>query len=458
MKIKNSSILKKGSMYLFGNLFNKAITFITIPIFTRILTSEEFGIINTYTSWVSLLSVIIGLSFGDSIRNAYIDKNKELEKYISTIFATSGVFFIFICICYYFISSYIKISNTIVWLCLLESFFSSIINSLIYKYMMEENAKKRTLLIVIPNLMGVILALILIQILYDDKYYGKIIATCLSTSFFGLYIMIYYFFKYNSFIKKEYILYALPISIPLVFHGISMNVLSTSDRSIISYYCGSSEAGIYSLIYNFSMIINVIVSSLSAIWIPRFTRDMIRKDYIKINKELKIYINIMLLPFFILIAMSPEFIIFLGGEEYLKGLDMVLPIILSSYIVFIYGIYVNVEYYYKNTKIIALSTLLSAILNLILNVIFVPIWGALAAAYTTLISYGLNFYLHKRVANKIDNNVMKLKMILIPTIIIFCYGIIISFFYNNLLFRYIIILIICGSYCYKYRSILSFIK
>lgn len=62
-----------------GNLFNKALAFFTIPIFTRLLTTSEYGIAQTYLSWVSILTLIVGLSLGNSIRTAYVDFTMTLK-------------------------------------------------------------------------------------------------------------------------------------------------------------------------------------------------------------------------------------------------------------------------------------------------------------------------------------------------------------------------------------------
>lgn len=451
--MKNFSILKKGSLYLFGNFFNKAIAFITIPIFTRILTTEEYGIVNTYLSWVSLLSVIIGLALNNTIRNAYIDKNKELEKYVSFIFFVSGITFIIICILYFIIGYELNIDYKLGWICLIESFSISIINVLIIKYMMEERVKKRTILMILPNFLGVIFSIICIYLLADNKYYGRIFSSCIINSIFGISIMLYYFIKYKTFFNKEYFLYALPISIPLIFHGISINILNTSDRSVINYFCGASEAGIYSLIYNISMVSQVVIFSAEAVWIPRLTKDLIEKNHKKINKEIILYIWIIVFFIMFLISISPELILILGGYEYLIGLNMVFPLIFSTYIMFLYSIYVNIEYYYKNTKLIAFSTILSAILNLILNIIFVPFWGAISAAYTTLISYGVSFILHYKNLRKINSEIANLRIMVLPSIIIIFYSFFISNFFDNALVRYISIMIVILIYIFEGKKI-----
>ena len=98
-------------MYIFGNLFNKAIAFITVPIFTRILTTEEYGIVNTYAAWVNLMAVVVGISLGNSIRNAFLEMGDELGKYISSIFTLATVNFGIVSVIFIFIANNIKSSK-----------------------------------------------------------------------------------------------------------------------------------------------------------------------------------------------------------------------------------------------------------------------------------------------------------------------------------------------------------
>lgn len=411
---------------MFGNLFNKAIAFITVPIFTRMLTVEEYGIINTYSSWVNIMAVVVGLSLGNSIRNAFVDMQEDLGKYISSIYTLACINFVFISVIVFIFRNQLLFASRLVWLCLIEALFNFVINAVIMRYVMEEEAKKRTMLLVFPNLIGAVLSVLLIYLIKENKYYGRIIGTCAATAMFGVCIMLYYMIRYKGFINIKFWKYALPISLPLVLHGLSTNVLGTSDRTFITYFCGADGTGVYSLIYNLSMVSTVLTSSAESVWIPRFTRSMQKMDHKNVNREIRIYIYTVLFAFCGLLTFAPELISILGGEEYLVGRDMIFPIVTSSFIVFLYSIYVNVEYYYKKTTIIAIATILAALSNLILNRIFIPLYGPIAAAYTTLVSYFISFLLHSINSKRIDQNVAPYKMLIIPISIILVAGIITS--------------------------------
>ena len=80
-----------------------------------------------------------------------------------------------------------------------------------------------------------------------------------------------------KYIKHYLIVYLLKISLPLIIHTIALNVLSQSDRTMLSALRNTSETGVYSLVYNFSMIATVLVSTMESIWIPWFSRKIKEK-------------------------------------------------------------------------------------------------------------------------------------------------------------------------------------
>ena len=74
---------RASTYYFIGNIFNKGIAFLTIPIFTRILSTTDYGIVTTYNSWVSILSLVIGLAIPMGIRASFIDYEQEKDSFLS---------------------------------------------------------------------------------------------------------------------------------------------------------------------------------------------------------------------------------------------------------------------------------------------------------------------------------------------------------------------------------------
>jgi O-antigen/teichoic acid export membrane protein len=311
------------------------------------------------------------------------------------------------------------------------------------------------MLLVIPNILIVVLSVVLIVEMDEKKYLGRIIPYVLISTLIGTFILAKSFTKSKIFYNKRYWAYGLRFSVPLIFHGLSINILAVSDRSILLYYTGASATGIYSFVYSVSMIAIVVTSSLESIWIPWFTKAMQIGDKNLINRYVKLYIGIGVTTMIVVLLLGPEIITVMSPKEFWIGKSLLQPILLSSFFIFIYSISVNLEYYYKSTKIIAYYTIISALINLGLNFIFIPKYGAVAAAYTTVISYFITFVLHYQSARNLDNELFPLSIYIKPFSLILLFTVISYFLFDMLLIRYLLIAFIVMVFCYSNKNIIK---
>ncbi len=90
----------------------------------------------------------------------------------------------------------------------------------------------------------------------------------------------------------------------------------------------------------------------------------------------------------------------MGGTAYMEAIYVVPPVVIAYAFQVVYSLYVNIEFFSKKQKYIALGTTIAAIVNIVLNIVFIPIFGYLAAAYTTLAGYILLFFIHFYFVNK----------------------------------------------------------
>lgn len=125
------------------------------------------------------------------------------------------------------------------------------------------------------------------------------------------------------------------------------------------------------------------------------------KDYVTIRDKSKKYMTLILFIACSMMFFSKEIIIIMGSKEYWSGTTLFIPIIIGIYFLFLYTLPVGIEYFYKETKYIAITTFVSALVNIVLNYLFIPILGYRAAAYTTAISYLVMFFMHWIISNKI---------------------------------------------------------
>lgn len=408
---------KASSYYLVGNLFNKGISFLTVPIFTRILSTTDYGIVTTYNSWIAILAMIMGFAIHMGIRAAFIDYEEKIDDFLSVVTT-----FTLLCgtVMSFFIlagSLLLKVSIglTLIVLCLLQGLATALIENYSMYLMMRYKYKFRTALMILPNLISVVLSVFTIWfVVKTDLYMGRIVPTALVTFLFGLLTVVLVYRKSRLLFQADYLRYALGISMPLVLHGIALTLLSQSDRTMITWLASAAQTGVYSLIYNFSMIATVITTSLDGVWVPWFTGKLKQGERKDINILAVDYINLMTYAMVAIILVGPEVVKILASEKYWEGICIIPPVVLANYVIFAYTLYVNIEHFHKKTLYITKNTIFAAATNIILNYIFIPQYGYVAAAYTTLVSYFLAFVLHSRYAKKLEKNLYPFRIFIRP--------------------------------------------
>lgn len=440
---------------MFGNLFNKGVAFLTIPIYTRILSSADYGIINTYSSIVAIASIVLGMTFTNGIRAAFTKYEEDIDDFMSSITFFSILYALTLSTLIVTIMTLLNSQVNIILaiICLMQGFASAMIGNYSMYLMMKFNYKLRTLLLILPNLITTIISVCVIYFLLDEnKYLGKIIPSFMVLLIFAILIVIRIFMKSKVIKVKEYWLFALKVSVPIIAHGLALNVLSQSDRIMITSLASSSQTGIYSLIYNFSMISMVISLSLDGVWVPWFIEKLKSDLHETINNKVKIIINIMTLSTFSILFVAPEVLKVLAPSEFWEGKTIVPFVVISSYIIFIYTLFVNIEHYHLKTRRIALNTIVAAFVNLILNYIFIPEYGYFAAAVTTLFSYTISFGLHYKYSRKLEPKLFPLGLVMKPILILLVGSVFYYILINNIIIRWFIMISSVTIVLLKYKE------
>lgn len=398
-KSSGNKVIKAGIAYTIGNYLIKGMRFLTIPIFTRLLSTEDYGLYNTYIAYESILFLIIGCQLHTSFKNAKYKFRDSFNKYVSScvhfLLVSLGVWILIANIFYPSYSNVIMFERWIVNILVIHSFGSALIlyfNSYIgldYKY---TEFVKLSSFNAIFSVIGSIL--LIITIFNRQAYQGRIVGTVIPIILISIYIIIYFSKKERIKINKGYLKFGLIYSLPIIPHGISQVLLSQFDRIMINNLNGGVQAGIYSFAYNIYTIISVTTSSLDTVWGPWFYERMNRKDYDAIREQGKKYATGMFGFSTIILLFSPELIKILGTKEYWSAIYCVVPIVVGGYFTFLYTLPAQIEYYYEKTKTIAAGTVVAAIINITLNLYFIPKYGYVAAAYTTLVTYLLYFIFH----------------------------------------------------------------
>lgn len=411
---------KAGGLYFVATLFNKGIAFLTIPFFSRLLSTTDFGIVTTYLSWVDILTVVFSLALYLSIRIAFLDYQGNEVSYLNTVISFTVAFGLGGGVLTVGVAQvFFDVDITLLTLAIIQGIASAMLMDYMQYLMMKFEYVKRTLYMVLPNFFSVIFALVVIIFFSSGcKYMDRILPMVFVYIIFSVLIAISVYRHGRPKISMLHLKYGLTFSLPLVLHGIALNVLSQSDRTMITWLVGADKTGIYSLVYSFGMIATVITTALEGIWVPWFYKKLQENKLDEINIRAIDYNKLMAYAMVALILGGPEVYKLMADKPYWEGVNIIPPIVLANYVIFMYTLYVNIEHYHKKTMAITFNTAIAALCNIILNLVFVPVYGYVAAAYTTLVSYVIAFILHAFYSKKIKPKTLPIRIFVKPLVML----------------------------------------
>ena len=444
-KLKSSSLVKSSFWYTVGNFFIKGITFITIPLFTNIMTVEEYGLVNNYTAIASIFSLFVGLSLNSAINNANFEFKKDIKGFMSsTLFLSTLSFVAFLVLgnaWFLYQDNFFELPQIIFNLMIFQSYGNFLINFLSAYFTINVQYFKFLSLSILSTFLNIGLSLVMMFTLFEkDRYVGRVVGSSGAFILIGLLIYFAIMFKGKKLYNKEYWKFSLKIALPLVPHALSNVLLSQFDRIMVNSYSGSFDAGIYSYIYNLGVVLSVIWASTNNAWVPWFFAEMEKKDYQKIKTTSNYYMilfgAVTLISMLLLIDLAK----LMAPPEYLVGIPLIIPVLLGYYFQFLYSLPVNVEFFEKKTSYIAIGTIASAGINIVLNVIFIPKYGYIAAGYTTVVAYFFLFIFHYFLAKKlIGKQLFDTKMIVSVTTTVVALSFVMFFLTNNVILRYFMV-------------------
>lgn len=463
-KLKDKVALKAGIWYVVSSIMVKMVSVITTPMFTRLLSTDEYGNVATFSSWYTMFLVIYGLNLTVSIGRAKIDFPDKLEDYIGAMqtlsLLVSLILSAVICIFIEPFSSFFELTKTSTYILLLYLLVSPSINFYQSGYRYKYHYKQNIIIAWYTTLVTVVMSLALIFFFPKDKAIDRMLGLTIPTVCLSAYFW-YKSIKNNHLIcNKKYWKYGLSISLPMILHAISMNILAQSDRIVISKYWGATPVAYYSLVRNYALLICVITDAINQAWQPWFHDNLYLNNEKEIQKNTKFLVLLTCYIGLACIAFGPEAILILGGKDYARAVLCLPPMVLGVICQCTYTHYINIELHVKKTKYASQGTILAALLNIILNILFVPKYGYSAAAYTTFASYCVLLCVHLFITRKLlkihlyNDSFMFGAMGIISVISIVLY-----WSYNNTMLRYSLILIGFISFVMVFRThILRFIK
>ncbi len=398
---QSGTVIRAGVWYTISAFFTKGVAFITTPIFARLLSSNEYGEFSNFIAWSGMILIIATMDMHATVNRARYDY-ENLDGYLSSVAITGTIattvlwgivqlFPDFFCKFFSMKMSYINVLFITTMVSPALSLFQAK-NRIHYKY------KTYVALSFGSVFFSTLISLILV-LLMQDKLTARILGLKGTVFIIDLCVYAYIIYKGRQF-KWSESKYALLICLPLIPHLLSKYILNQSDRIMIKQFCGASDAGLYSLAYTCAMIPMMLVNATYIAWSPWTAEQIHAENFEKIRKASYYYIGLFYLIIVTIFLTGPEVIYFFGGKQYMVAANILPPVVMGVAFQFLCNLYIALEQFAKKTVGMALATVVTALINIGLNWIFIPRYGYIAAAYTTLSGYAVLLILHYFLAKR----------------------------------------------------------
>lgn len=443
-KLKKSKTLKIGSLSLLGTVLVRAVNLISIPVFSRLLSTSEYGRVDVFMTYVNVFMIILGLDFVAAVGKGRLDFKKKADEYIasSILFTTlfSAGIILLINILFPIVQAIFDMNRFTVNIMLLYSYAMFIISYRSTEYNFYYEYKKNLAMSLSVAVGNFVLSVVLIETIFTGhKFEGRIIGAVIPTLFVAIFVYLYLLGRGCWTLKKTYVKYSLEFGVPLIPHNLSHMVLSGADKIMINNMISASASGIYSLIYTLGMLTQVMFEAMNNVFVPWLFRQLDKNERESIRYVQKYYLLIYCTVSVGVLTISPEVIKIIGSRDYWEGIPMVMWIVYAAFINFTYTLYVNVEFFYKKTMLISAGTVMAAFINIVLNLLFLKKFGYQFGAISTIISYLMLLIFHMFIVNfvlkkNVTDNVFVILVILLMLGITLC----LDYFLDSLAIRVLI--------------------
>lgn len=454
--------LKVVIWFTFCNFLQRAISTITIPIYTRILSSDEYGLSSVYNAYFTVLVIICTLYLHNGVMNNVFTKIDVKQEKVVSVFQSLSLITTTFSFCIYLlfkdqIVSLMGIPSIVITAMFILFIFWPPYNYwLVYKRYRFEYVMPVISSIAI-SILTPLFGLTFVFNTDGNKGVARILGEIVFQCIVGLIFYIYNYRKSLSFYDRKLWRYAIKFNVPLIPSFLSEVMLNQSDRIMIGMYCGLSEAGIYSISYSAASLIMMVSSALNAAFIPWQYQMLKKKEYRKI-KNIGYLVLAILGGFLILLVLfAPEVIKILAGPTYTEGIFLIPIISAGIFLNIVSQLFYRVELYFEQQNKVFFAVCSAVVIKIILNMIFIPMFGFKAAGYTTFISYGilclLQFVIYKGICKEMLNgiSIYKGKGIIFISAVIIMIMFIVQLLYKWLWIR-IGLVIILGLVVYLCKS------
>lgn len=401
---KYKKLLSDTGLFVISNFASKLLIFLLLPLYTNVLSTEEYAVADLITTTINLIFPILTLSVTEATLRFAFDKNIKRNEVLSTSVVFVSISTIIVIIAKPLVGN-ISITLYQYWGYFVACYFVTTVHNTFSYFCRGCDKTKEFAISGIVHSAFLVGCNILFLLVFHMGLKGYLLSMIISYVSSAVYIIIaapfykeLHHFSLNKSLVKEMLKYSIPM-IPTI---IAWWFMQTSDKYIIIWKLGLSQSGIYSVSYKIPSILTIISSLFTQAWQISAISNYGEDDNPQFVGNVYLLFNmISVMACSALIAGSKSIGGILFAKDYFVAWKCV-PILLIAYVFSgLSGFLASNFTAAKKTTFLFVSTSVGAFLNVALNLILIQRVGILGAAYTTLIGFLVTWAIRLYVSQKI---------------------------------------------------------
>ena len=457
-KYKSMSVQARAALWFVACSFlQKGISFITVPIFTRLLSTDQYGTYSLYLSWLQILTIFTSLYlYNGVLDNAMAKFKDDRDRYISSMQGLTLVIWAIVCaalaVLYPVLKPILGLSPIFMLLMCAEMMFTPATYYWMGRQRFEYRYQRLVAFTILKSVLNPVLGIFFV-LLTTEKDIARVFSVVLVEVAFGGIVMAYQYFKGRTFYYADYWKYGIRLAIPMLPHYLAGMILNQGDRVMIDRMVGRSEVALYGVAYSVGMLAQIFVSAVNSAITPWLYAKVGSHRTDEIKKTSTFLVIAIAAVAMLLMLVSPEAIYLFGSSKYADAVYVIPPVAASVYFIFLYSLLSFPQFYFERTAFLMQASLIAAAANIVLNYIFIGMFGYVAAGYTTLfcyIVYAIGHYVVSRrvlrLENEGTNSIVNTRAVVLVSVILILFTIVVNFVLGYRFVRYgmLLLLMIVG--------------
>lgn len=388
---REKNLAKNTIIITIGKICTQLITFFLLPLYTGILSTEEYGTVDLLNTLVSLLLPIVTFQVEQAVFRELIEVRGKKDKE-SRIISSAVITVIFQCIVYLIIFALISpfINNHYKFF-LATNVVANIFLSLLLQIARGFGDNKKyafaSFISALSTIVFNVLFLVVIKLGANGMLLGTMLGQIVATIYLFISLKLYKYLKVKDY-KKEVIKSLWKYSLPLIPNAISWWVFNASDRVIASAFLGVDQNGILAASLKFSAVFITFYNIFNMSWTESISiaiKDADVSDYF--NRMFNIVLRLFTAMGIGMIACMPFVFPIMINEKFSAGYGLVPISIIGSLFNVVVGLISVIYVAEKNTKAIASTSIVSAVINIIVHLVLIKFMGLYAAVISTFVAF-----------------------------------------------------------------------